>query len=149
MRRGGKLVEATWDEAFAAIVAKLANVEGSKIAAIAGDQCDAESMLALKDLMTALGSPNIDCRQDGAKLEGGPRGSYIFNPGIRGIDQADAILLIGANPRWEAPVLNARIRKRYLHGGCPIAGIGLVEDLSYPIENLGTGPATLRELVAG
>ena len=64
-------------------------------------------MVALKDLMAALGSPNIDCRQDGAKLEAGARGSYLFNAGIRGIDQADAILLIGTNPRWESPVLNA------------------------------------------
>jgi len=148
VRKGGKLVEATWDQAFTAIVDKLGKLEGGKIAAIAGNQCDAESMVALKDLMAGLGSPNIDCRQDGAKLDG-PRGSYIFNAGVRGIDQADAILLVGTNPRWESPVLNARIRKRYLHGHCPIAGIGLVEDLSYPVENLGVGPAPLRELVAG
>jgi NADH-quinone oxidoreductase subunit G len=149
VRRGGKLVEATWDEAFGAIAAKLSNIGGSKVAAIVGDQCDAESMVALKDLMAALGSPNIDCRQDGAKLEGGPRGSYMFNPGIRGIDQADAILLIGTDPRREAPVLNARIRKRYLHGPCAIAGIGPIADLTYPVERLGAGPATLRELVDG
>ncbi len=149
VRRAGKLVEATWDEAFAAIAAKLSNIDGSKVAAIVGDQCDAESMVALKDLMAALGSPNIDCRQDGAKLEGGPRGSYIFNPGIRGIDQADAILLIGTDPRREAPVLNARIRKRYLHSPCAIASIGPATDLTYPVERLGAGPATLRELVEG
>ena len=149
LRRGGKLVEATWDEAFAAIAAKLLNIDGAKVAAIVGDQCDAESMVAFKDLMAALGSPNIDCRQDGAKLEGGPRGSYIFNPGIRGIDQADAILLIGTDPRREAPVLNARIRKRYLHSPCAIASIGPAGDLTYPVERLGAGPATLRELVDG
>ncbi|WP_421998456.1 NADH-quinone oxidoreductase subunit NuoG [Reyranella sp.] len=149
VRRGGKLVEATWEEAFAAIVAKLGSLEGGKVAAIAGDLCDAESMVALRDLMASLGSPNIDCRQDGARLEGGPRGSYIFNPGIRGIDQADAILLLGTNPRWEAPVLNARIRKRYLHGNCAIASIGPAVDLTYPVERLGAGPATLRELVDG
>jgi NADH-quinone oxidoreductase subunit G len=149
VRRAGKLVEATWDEAFAAIAAKLSNIDGSKVAAIVGDQCDAESMVALKDLMAALGSPNIDCRQDGAKLEGGPRGSYIFNPGIHGIDQADAILLIGTDPRREAPVLNARIRKRYLHSPCAIASIGPATDLTYPVERLGAGPATLRELVEG
>ena len=81
VRKGGKLVEATWDEAFEAIDAKLKGLDGSKIAAIVGDQCDAEAMVALKDLMAALGSPNIDCRQDGAKLEAGVRGSYIFNAG--------------------------------------------------------------------
>jgi len=149
VRRGGKLAEATWDEAFAAIAAKLGNVDGAKVAAIAGDQCDAEAMVALKDLMTALGSPNVDCRQDGAKLDGGPRGSYIFNPGIRGIDAADAILLIGTNPRAESPVLNARIRKRYLHGRCPIGSIGPAVDLTYPVERLGAGPATLRDLLDG
>ena len=148
VRKAGKLVEASWDEAFAAIAARLGNLAGAKIAAIAGDQCDAESMVALKDLMAALGSPNVDCRQDGAKLDG-PRGSYIFNAGVRGIDQADAILLIGTNPRLEAPVLNARIRKRYLHGRCAIGSIGPVADLTYPVERLGAGPATLAELVEG
>jgi len=148
VRTKGKLVEATWDQAFAAIAAKLTGLDGSKIAAIVGDQCDAESMVALKDLMASLGSPNVDCRQDGAKLDG-PRGSYIFNAGVRGIDQADAILLIGTNPRTEAPVLNARIRKRYVHGKCPIGSIGTAEDLTYPVERLGAGPATLRDLVDG
>ena len=149
VRTKGKLVEATWDEAFAAIEARLKGVDGSKVAAIVGDQCDAESMLALKELMAALGSPNVDCRQDGAKLEAGTRGSYLFNAGIRGIDQADAILLIGTNPRWESPVLNARIRKRYLSGRCAIASVGPAVDLTYPVERLGAGPATLRELADG
>jgi NADH-quinone oxidoreductase subunit G len=149
VRKGGKLLEATWDEAFATIAAKLSGLDGNKIAAIAGDQCDSESMVALKDLMAALGSPNVDCRQDGAKLEAGVRGSYIFNPGIRGIEQADAILLVGTNPRWESPVLNARIRKRYLSGKCPMASIGPTIDLTYPVERLGAGPATLRELADG
>lgn len=149
VRKGGKLVEATWNEALAAIAAKLSNIDGGKVAAIVGDQCDAESMVAMKDLMAALGSPNIDCRQDGAKLEAAWRGSYIFNAGIRGIDRADAILLIGTNPRIEAPVLNARIRKRFLHGPCPIGSIGPVADLTYPVERLGAGPATLHDLVAG
>ncbi len=149
VRKAGKLVEASWDEAFGAIAEKLGKLDGSKIAAITGDQCDAESMVALKDLMAGLGSPHLDCRQDGAKLDG-PRGSYIFNAGIRGIDQADAILLVGSNPRLEAPVLNARIRKRYLHGGhTAIGSIGPVADLTYPVERLGAGPATLAELVEG
>ena len=148
VRRGGKLVEATWDQAFAAIEAKLTGLDGTKVAAIIGDQCDAESMVALKDLVKALGSPNIDCRQDGARLDG-PRGSYIFNPGVRGIDSADAILLIGTNPRWESPVLNARLRKRYLSGQCTIVSVGPAVDHTYPVERLGAGPATLRELVDG
>jgi NADH-quinone oxidoreductase subunit G len=149
LRTKGKLAEATWDEAFAAIEARLKGVDGKKVAAIVGDQCDAESMIALKDLMAALGSPNVDCRQDGAKLEAGTRGGYLFNAGIRGIDQADAILLVGTNPRWESPVLNARIRKRYLSGRCAIASVGPAVDLTYPVERLGAGPATLREFADG
>ena len=149
VRKAGKLVEATWNEAFAAIAAKLEGIDGKKVAAIAGDQCDAESMVALKDLMAALGSPNIDCRQDGAKLEAGVRGGYIFNAGVRGIEAADAVLLVGTDPRAESPVLNARLRKRYLSGRCAIASIGPAADFTYPVERLGAGPATLRDLVAG
>ncbi len=149
VRVKGKLVPATWDDAFAAIAAKLKPIDGSKVAAIVGDQCDAESMVALKDLMAGLGSTNIDCRQDGAKLEAGVRGSYIFNPGVKGIDQADVILLVGTNPRWESPVLNARIRKRYLSGRCTIGSVGPAVDLTYPVERLGAGPASLADIAAG
>jgi NADH-quinone oxidoreductase subunit G len=147
--KNGKLAEATWGEAFAAIAAKVQATKPEKIAAIVGDQCDAESMVALKDLLAALGSPNIDCRQDGAKLQAGPRAGYIFNPGVAGIENADAILLVGANPRWESAVLNARIRKRYLSGRCAIASIGPAVDVTYPVERLGAGPATLKELAEG
>ena len=149
VRVKGKLVEASWDDAFAAIAAKLKPLDGSKVAAIVGDQCDAESMVALKDLMAGVGSPNIDCRQDGAKLDASVRGAYIFNPGVKGIDQADAILLVGTNPRWESPVLNARIRKRYLSGRCAIGSVGPAVDLTYPAERLGAGPASLAEIAAG
>ena len=119
---------------------------GDKIGAIAGDLCDAESMLALKDLMTALGSPNIDCRQDGAKLTNARRDYYTFNTQIAGIEDADAILIIGSNPRREAPVLNARIRK-----ACDPAAarksalIGAETDLTYPLTHLGTGPAAFAD----
>jgi NADH-quinone oxidoreductase subunit G len=149
VRVKGKLVEASWDDAFAAIAARLKPLDGSKVAAIVGDQCDAESMVALKDLMAGLGSPNVDCRQDGAKLDAAVRGGYIFNAGVNGIDQADAILLVGTNPRWESAVLNARIRKRYLSGRCAIGSVGPAVDLTYPVERLGAGPASLAEIAAG
>ena len=88
-----------------------------RIGAIAGDLATVEEMYALKLLMQSLGSENIDCRQDGAALDPAlGRASYIFNPTIEGIEQADAVLIIGANPRFEASVLNARIRKRWKHG---------------------------------
>jgi NADH-quinone oxidoreductase subunit G len=137
VRVNGKLQSATWDEAFAAIASKLRGMPGAKIGAIAGDLADAESMMALKDLMTAFGSPNLDCRQDGAALDPAVRASYLFNSTIAGIEDADALLIIGSNPRKEAPVLNARIRKRYLKGNFTIAVVGEQADLTYPYKYLG------------
>jgi NADH-quinone oxidoreductase subunit G len=148
VRDGGKLREATWEEAFGRIKDALSDLDGSAIGAIAGDLADVEAMCALKDLMAALGSANIDCRQDGAKLEAGARASYIFNSSIAGIEDADAILLIGTNPRTEAPVLNARIRKRWLAGGCKIGVIGPQMDLTYRTTHVGTGPQALADLGA-
>ena len=148
VRRDGKLHEATWDEALAAAATALKGVPGSKVAAIAGDLADAEAMTALRDLMDALGSPHRDCRQDGARL-GGPRGSYLFNSTIAGIEEADALLLIGTNPRKEAPVLNARIRKRWLRGGFSVASVGPEADLTYRHSNLGADPKVLTAIVEG
>jgi NADH-quinone oxidoreductase subunit G len=145
VRRDGKLQPVSWSDAFTAIAEKLHGVPGERIGAIAGDLCDAESMLALKDLMAALGSPNIDCRQDGAQLPAGRREHYTFNTQIAGIESADAILIIGSNPRREAPVLNARIRKAYVQHNARIAVIGAETDLTYPLTHLGTGPAAFAD----
>ena len=119
VRENGKLRPASWDEALGARrPAKLTAAAPERIGAIAGDLAGAEEMFALKDLLTRLGVKNLDCRQDGAKLDPAlGRASYLFNSAIAGIEQADAILLIGTNPRLEAAVLNARIRKRWRQGG--------------------------------
>jgi NADH-quinone oxidoreductase subunit G len=143
IRRDGKLTPATWAEAFTAIAGRMKGLTGDRLGAIAGDLCDAESMLALMDLMTMLGSPNLDCRQDGAALDATRRDFYSFNSSIPGIEEADAILLIGTNPRKEAPVLNARIRKRWLAGGCAIGLIGPEADLTYDVTKVGDGPGTI------
>ena len=146
----GKLRQASWAEAFAAIKAKLSGLPGTAMAAIAGDLADCESMVALKDLMGKLGSPNLDCRQDGARFDASKRAGYVFNTTIAGIERADAVLLIGTNPRWEAPLVNARIRKRYLQGGLKlVASVGPNVDLTYPVTHLGAGGDTLAEIAAG
>jgi len=145
----GKLAPATWAEAFQAIAARLDGLAGARIAAIAGDQADAESMKAVKDLMAALGSPNLDCRQDGAKLEAGCRAGYLFNSTIAGIEAADAVLLVGTNPRWEAPLVNARLRKAFLRGGLRVGLVGEAVDLTYAVDYLGAGPETLQQLADG
>ncbi|HYF06844.1 MAG TPA: NADH-quinone oxidoreductase subunit NuoG, partial [Acetobacteraceae bacterium] len=113
VRKDGKLAAATWPEAFAAIASRLAGLSGERIGAIAGALADAESILALKDLMAAYGSPNLDCREDGAAIPAGRPALWRFNSTIAGIDRADALLIVGSDVRREAPVINARIRKRW------------------------------------
>jgi NADH-quinone oxidoreductase subunit G len=147
LRENGRLRPAAWAEAFRAIAAKLASTRPARIGAIAGDLAAVEEMYALKDLMARLGSPNIDCRQDGTALD--PkwgRASYLFNATIAGLDEADSLTIVGANPRREAPVLNARIRKRWRAGGIKIGLIGERADLTYAYDYLGAGTDTLAGL---
>src|SRR5690606_26782490 len=114
VRKDGRLQPASWAEAFGAVKAAVAGKAGDRIGAIAGDLASVEEIYALRELMTALGSKNVDCRQDGSVLDPSlGRASYLFNPTIEGIEQADALLIVGSNPRLEAAVLNARIRKRW------------------------------------
>ena len=149
VKKDGKLQPASWQEALSAVARRLNGVPGERIAAIVGDLVDLEAMTVLKDLMAQLGSPNLDCRQDGAKLGEGGRAGWLFNSTIAGIEQADVCLLIGCDPRHEAPVLNARIRKRWRQGLFRVARIGAPVDLTYPVEELGAGTQTLQELVDG
>ena len=143
VRENGKLRPASWAEALEA-AAKALSGDPSRIGAIAGDLACAESMKATLDLFRALGSPNTDCRSDGAIIGGGPRQSYLFNSTIAGLDEADAILLIGTNPRVEAPVLNARIRKAWLRGA-EIAYIGEAAELTYPYTHLSRSLADMKD----
>ena len=143
IREAGTLRPATWAEALNLVASKLQASSPERIGVIAGDLQDVESMKAAKDLFAALGSTNIDCRQDNMALGDGPRESWLFNSTIAGIETADVILLVGTNPRIEAPVLNARLRKRWLAGKLTIGVIGEQADLTYGYEYLGAGPATL------
>ena len=150
VRKGAKLVPVDWSEAFDAINKAVAKAKPDRIGAISGDLATVEEMYALKLLMQSLGSENIDCRQDGSALDPAlGRGSYIFNTTIEGIEQADAVLIIGANPRFEASVLNTRIRKRWKQGHLPVGVIGEIGDIRYDYEQLGAGPETLKSLADG
>src|SRR5690606_13357239 len=150
VRKGGRLQPASWNEAFTTIAGAVGQTSGDRIGAIAGDLATVEEMYALKLLMQSLGSANIDCRQDGTALDPSlGRASYIFNPTIEGIEDADALVIIGANPRLEAAVLNARIRKRWRAGPFPIAVIGEADELRYEYTHLGAGTDTLKTLVDG
>jgi len=142
----GKLIEASWSEAFDMIRSKLSDMKGEEIAAVAGDLVDVEGMTAMKDLMASLGSPNMDCRTDGTLFNAENRSSYLFNSTLAAIDEADAILLVGTNPRHEATLVNARIRKNWLEKQIPISVIGEKVDLTYPYFHAGTKPQDLVKM---
>ncbi len=148
LRADGKLRPATWGEAFRAIADKLKGANPRRIGALAGDLAAVEEIFALKDLMTRLGVSNLDCRQDGSAID--PkwgRAGYLFNSAITGIDTADALLLVGTNPRREAAVLNARIRKRWRTAkSFPIGLIGTKAPLTYSYDYLGAGADTLADI---
>ncbi len=145
----GKLKPVEWNTALQTVADKLKATDAAKIAAIAGDLVDVESVYALKALMRRLGVGNVDCRQDGAKIEAAPRAQHLFNTGIAGIEQADALLVVGSNIRWEAPLVSARIRKRWLTGNLTIGTIGPQVAYTFDNEYLGAGPETLQDVADG
>ena len=146
IRTGGKLVPATWNEAFDKVAEKIKATSADRVGVIAGDLQDAESMKAALDLFGANGVKNLDCRQDGAALGVGSRESWLFNSTIAGIEHADVVLLVGTNPRLEAPVLNARFRKQWLAGKTRFGVIGEAADLTFGYDHLGAGADSLAGL---
>ena len=151
IRKDGKLVPASWSEALSLAGEKLKGAAKDKVGALVGDLAPTEAVKALKDLMGAIGTPHMDCRQDGAKLgRKGGRQSYLFNTGIANLEKADAILLVGTNPRAEAAMVNARIRKAWLGNlDVKVGVIGEQTDLTYEYDYLGAGPETLESLAKG
>jgi NADH-quinone oxidoreductase subunit G len=149
IRDNGKLRAASWQEAFAAISAKVRMSDGKRIGAIAGDLAAVEEMFAFKDLLGQYGSTNLAVQGGDAFDAKAGRATWTFNPTIAGIEQADALLIIGANPRKEAAVLNARIRKRWRTGQLKVGLIGAKADLTYEYDYLGAGTDTLSELATG
>ena len=146
VREAGRLREASWGQALAAVAGRIRSASPDRIGVIAGDLQDAESMKAARDLFTTLGVKSLDGRQDGVKLGAGPRESWLFNATLAGIEAADAMLLVGTNPRREAALLNARLRKGWLSGKARIGLIGAAAELSYPHDYLGAGPDSLKRL---
>ena len=149
LRENGKLRQASWSEVFAAIAAKVRGASGKRIGAIAGDLATVEEMFALKQLMSSLGSANLAVQGGHAFDAKAGRAAYVFNPTIAGIEQADALLIVGSNPRHEGALLNARIRKRWRTGKLKIGLIGENADLTYPVQHLGAGAETLSDLASG
>lgn len=147
--RKGLLKEASWVEALNAIKQRLSDIKGSEIAGISGDLVDLESLLLFKTLLNHLKSPHRDGRSDGAKGPAGPRCSYLFNTTIQGVDEADFFLFIGTNPRVEAPVLNARIRRNVMTHKSPVVLCGAPCDLTYPVDVQTDSPNLLTDILSG
>jgi NADH-quinone oxidoreductase subunit G len=143
IRESGKLRPASWNEAFAAIAAKTGKTRPERIGAIGGALAGVEELFALKALLNGLGSQNTDMQGRGGLAPSMGRASYIFNTTIEGIEQADAIMIIGSNPRREAPILNARIRKRSIRGGLLTGVLGSKVDLTYDYNYLSADPEAL------
>ncbi|PCJ24825.1 MAG: NADH-quinone oxidoreductase subunit G [Rickettsiales bacterium] len=149
VKKNGKLKKASWDSAFAAITQKILNIKGKEIAAIAGSTASSEPMFLLKKLLAKLGSDAVDANQFGYSLDVSARGNYLFNTGIASIEKSDLCLLVGANPRQVAPILNARIGKAVRAGTMQIARVGEVDDQTYNIDELGCDAAILTEIASG
>ena len=149
IREGGKLQPASWPQAFEAIAAKMTRTDGKRIGAVAGDLAAIEEMFALRELLAKFGSVNLAVQGGDAFDVKAGRASYIFNPTISGIEQADALLIVGSNPRKEAAVLNARIRKRWRTGQLKVGVIGTKADLTYTYDYLGAGVDSLNDVAAG
>ncbi len=148
IRKDGKFYKATWKEAISLVAEKMNNAKPEEIAALAGNLSDLESMFLLKKLMKQIGSENLDCRPEDLHIDNKHgRSSYLFNSSIAGIESADVCLIIGANPRFEASILGARLRKRFLQGNFKIASIGLLDDQTYAIENLGLDISILNDIL--
>ena len=145
VRKDGGLRQASWQEAFEAIARQVEGSASDQVAGLAGDLQDLESMYALKLLLGSLGSSLHECRTDGAKFDVTTPAAYRFNSTIAGIEQARAVLLVGTNTRWEAPLVNTRLRKA-VKAGARVFAIGPEVDLTYPATWLGNDLGLLGKL---
>jgi NADH-quinone oxidoreductase subunit G len=147
IKKNNQLTPCSWSEAYAVVAQKLLHTNPANIAALAGNLADCEAMMVLKDLMHGINCYNLDCRIDGANIDANKRNSYIFNTTIAGIEKADLCLLIGANVRFEAPMINTRLRKRVLQGKFTMASIGPELDLTYQVQQLGDDIKILEQIL--
>tara|TARA_B100001250_G_scaffold378662_1_gene368673 strand:+ start:1142 stop:3181 length:2040 start_codon:yes stop_codon:yes gene_type:complete len=150
IRENGKLQKTSWDQALKLIINKLKLFQPDELAGMVGDLADLEMIYSFKAFFEkCLNSNNFECRQDRIYLNPTERLNYIFNSKISGIEQSDFILLIGSNPRLEATILNARIRKAYVKNKTKIYSIGNPGDLTYPYKSIGQNINIIKSIVDG
>uniref|UniRef100_A0A3B3XVB5 NADH-ubiquinone oxidoreductase 75 kDa subunit, mitochondrial n=1 Tax=Poecilia mexicana TaxID=48701 RepID=A0A3B3XVB5_9TELE len=149
--KSGQLTPTTWEDALTRVAGALQSAQGSEVAAIAGGMADAEALVSLKDLLNRLDSESL-CTEEVFPMAGAGtdlRSNYLLNSRITGIEECDVLLLVGTNPRYEAPLFNARIRKSWLHNELRVALVGHQVDLTYTYEHLGEKSSVLKELANG
>ncbi|CAA6664282.1 unnamed protein product [Spirodela intermedia] len=144
----GRFKSVSWRDALAIVAEVAQQVKSEEIVGIAGQLSDAESMMALKDFLNRMGSNNVLCEGNGS-AQADLRSSYLLNTSISGLERADAFLIVGSQPRVEAPMVNARIRKAVRAAKAKVGYIGPPADLNYDYQHLGTGPKTLLEIAEG
>jgi len=147
----GQLITCTWEEALSSVAKQLSKAQGDSVAAIAGGQSDAETLLAMKDMLNRRNS-EVLCTEEIFPMDAAGtdlRSNYLLNSRIAGVEEADLLILIGTNPRYEAPLFNARIRKSFLHHDLEVAVIGPKLDLTYDYEHLGVDPKVIQDLNNG
>lgn len=150
LRKGGKLEATGWPQAFDAIKKAVAKAKPAATMGLAGEQLSAEDLFSFNAFMKqTLKTDSVDARHDGSTVTAGPRSKYVFGGGIQSIDKADFVLLIGTDPRLEAPVLNARLRKNVMARGLKVASIGAHSDLTYPVQTAENTAAAIEQLAAG
>jgi len=150
IRINGKLQKSSWKEAQEILIKKIKSFKVNEIAGVVGDLADLEMMYSFKEFFkNTLGTNNIECRQDKVYLNPNERTNYIFNSSIKGIEDSDLVILIGTNPRLEATILNARIRKAYLKNNLEINSIGDPGDLTYPYKKIGNSTSIIQKIVSG
>jgi NADH-quinone oxidoreductase subunit G len=149
MRQDGKLAPAKLTDAMEHVAALLKETPSDAVGFLLGGMVDAEAMVVLKAITSHLNMPHLDSRPVGLDVAFTERSHYLFNTTIEGIEKADCILLVGANPRHEATMVNARIKKRTRKPGCTIAAIGAIPDQTYPVMHLGNDAVVLEALLEG
>ncbi len=149
IRKNGKLIKSNWDEALELIIEKIQNTHPEKMAGHVGDLVSLENIFSFKSFLTDLKIENFEFREREIYLNGSDKINYLFNSSIEGIEESDLILLIGCNPRHEATMVNARIRKVYANRKIPIYSIGNPGDLTYDYNIIGETTAELRDIIKG
>lgn len=148
-KKGGRLEACDWEEALDTLSTKLKSCDGTQIQGLLGESTDSYTTLAARDFFHKLGSPNLSQERGFSGLDSGIRSGYSLNTPIAKIEESDVCLIVGMDTRYEASMLNVRLRKRYLEGNFRVATIGAPSDLTFETEHLGTSLSTLAKLVEG